>query len=336
MKRAAASLLPDGVVRSLAYRDLHRRGKDPRPVAIVYGNCQAEPLRRILATHPDVVDQFRLVRVPPVHEITPAQLVRLQRLLPAVGLFITQHVKPGYRGLELGSDELIARLAPDAVVFRFPVAYFAGPFPFQVYVNLGGDPIAFPAPLTEYHDLRIMWAAARGWSERETLSRIARMELDPVWVTKGAELSLAELALREDVLGANCARISKFIAHPSRLANSFHTVNHPSNEILRWIAQQLLIWLRLDKTRFKMPKYEYLGQVRAPREPAVMIPLGAVKDECFFHWYTPKGAWSPKEVIAAHLRLYADRPDVLTEGLIKHDARLHEMRGMWPRSWRST
>ena len=101
----------------------------------------------------------------PKRKTTRRELHLIEKLLPRVDVLIAQPVSDGYRGMGLGTNELRARLRPDARVVRWPVAYFEGLYPFQVYVNRLGSAVGASAPITDYHDLRLLfaaWRAARG------------------------------------------------------------------------------------------------------------------------------------------------------------------------------
>src|SRR5205085_7499609 len=79
------------------------RGEEPRrPLCLVYGNCQAEPLRVLLDESADFADRYETVRIPPVHEINAVQVGKLQRVLHLASLIVAQPIKDNYRELPLG------------------------------------------------------------------------------------------------------------------------------------------------------------------------------------------------------------------------------------------
>lgn len=99
--------------------------------------------------------------------------------------------------MRLGTEQLLDLLPGSATVMRYPVAYFEGAFPFHVYVSRGDNPLAASAPITDYHDLRTLYAASRGWDLDTMLRRLDELQLDPRWVRDNAERSLKELSSRE-------------------------------------------------------------------------------------------------------------------------------------------
>ncbi len=327
-KSMARAALPETILNHLTYPRLYRPGdlRGGPPVALVYGNCQAEALRRLLSSDPQIGRQYRWVRVPAVHEISHDQLRRLHHLLPSVKLFITQPVRDDYRDLPLGDQQLVKRLPGEAEVIRYPVLYDVGPYPFQVYVHLGGDPIATSAPITDYHDLRIMYAAHKGYTPERTLDWLLHQHLQPDYVREIAQESLNELARREVDQDLDCIAAHYIRANRT---TSFHTINHPATHLLAHIAREVLLHLNLNTQFLKVPEGEYLGHLRAPREPNVFIPLGAAIGECSANGSTPAGEFTPRDVVATQLAFYRDRPHVLQAGLRAHQDRWDLMTPMW-------
>src|SRR5215213_5578200 len=104
-----ARVLPPPLRRLAVHRGLYlppRLRRDGRPVALVYGNCQAEALRRTLLSHPAFAQEYQLLRIPAVHEITSRELALIAARLPEVEVLISQEVRPNYRGMPLGTEQL--------------------------------------------------------------------------------------------------------------------------------------------------------------------------------------------------------------------------------------
>ena len=101
---------------------------------LVWGNCQGESYRRLLGGEPgtplhgaDLVS----VRVPPAFEVQPDEVEHLERLLPRVKALVTQPIPHDYRGMPIGTDQLVARLPKDGTVIPFVSDYFD----FSVYLD---------------------------------------------------------------------------------------------------------------------------------------------------------------------------------------------------------
>lgn len=329
LTRKVAKALPGPVLNVAVHRDLYTPAKlrrDQRPTALVYGNCQAEALRRILVTHPAFTETFQVLRVPAVHEITPHELALIESRLPEVEVLISQEIKPGYRGLALGTEQLIDKLPSSARVLRYPVAYFEGTFPFHVYVNRGREPISTSAPITDYHDLRTLYAAGQGWDVETTIRRMDELVLDPNWIRDNAERSLRELTSRETQLNAQLTSVIR--RHPT---SSFKTINHPVNGLITEVARQLLHGLGYqDAERVLTSRQIYLDHMTAPLEPQIVRALGgepSADDRGL--WTTSAGVFNRFEVVSAHLGFYAADPALLADGLRKHSERLRILGLMW-------
>ena len=329
LTRTVAKALPAPVLNVAVHRELYlppRLRRDHRPVALVYGNCQAEALRRILATHPAFAEQYLLLRVPAVHEITPRELALIESRLPEVEVLISQEIKPGYRGMGLGTEQLIDRLPASATVMRYPVAYFEGPFPFHVYVNRSGNPLAASAPITDYHDLRTLYAASQNWGAATTLRKLDELHLDPNWVRDNAERSLKELGSREAAFTAQLSNVIR--QHPT---SSFRTINHPVNGLVTEVARQLLAHLGYQDADLVLNSRQvYLDHMTAPLEPQIVRALGGEPSvDSHGEWVTSAGTFSRAEVVAAHLAAYTADPGLLADGLSKHAERLRNLEAMW-------
>jgi Polysaccharide biosynthesis enzyme WcbI len=323
--------------RTVALRDLNaspawRRvsvgGPASKPIALVYGNCQADALRKTLLTHPGMSGDYHLLRLPAVHEITARELGLIENVLPRVEVLITQEIKRDYRGMHLGTEQLIERIPADATVIRYPVAFFDGIFPYHVYVNVDGSPISTSAPITDYHDLRILHAAEQGWDAARTTRWLEELRIDPQWIREHSEASLAELARRETHMAV---QLSDVIRRPENLATSFHTINHPANRLVTEMARQTLAQLgHADADRMLDTRDDYLDSLQAPRERQILRALGIEpRPNEPQVWRTPSGSYPMSEVVRAHLALYSARPKLLAAGLAKHQERLRRASAAW-------
>ncbi|MBJ7453748.1 MAG: hypothetical protein JHC71_16940, partial [Blastococcus sp.] len=187
--------------------------RDERPLLLVHGNCQAEALRVLLDGDASPV---RTVRVPPVHELIAEDLPHLDRLLAEIDVLVSQPVRDGYRGLPLGTAEVLARAGRRPVPVVVPIVRWAALHPFQVIVRTpAGDP-----PLVPYSDLRTLTLAAGGPALPESPSAAA--------VRAVRDLSVRELEGRQARHGA----LPVVDLLDAAGAAAAHTVNHPGNEVL--------------------------------------------------------------------------------------------------------
>lgn len=292
------------------YGDLPDRAGQ-RPLLAVFGNCQAESWRLVLED-----DDVTTVRVPPVHEWTGDDLGPLRALLARVDLLLTQPVRAGYRGLPVGTDQLMALLRPGARLALVAPLRYAARSPHHVLVHPPGlvDP---DPPVVAYHDVRTVTRAA--W---EAVGRTAPQppELTREQVLATAHGSVAAVREREERYGA--VPLADLLEPPAR--PEMRTVNHPGTSLFTAGAVRLRAALGLDAraTRVTRP---LLDAVHAPVEPATS---GVSVDE------PPRAAWrvggrdvDPDEVEQAHLAFYRRRPDVLA-AMLQRSAVLVEQLGL--------
>lgn len=271
--------------------------RDERPLLVVHGNCQAESLRVLLDGHASPV---RTVRVPPVHELTAEDLPHLDRLLAEVDVLVSQPVRDGYRGLPVGTAEVLSRAGRRPRAVLVPIIRWAALHPFQVIVRTpAGDP-----PLVPYHDLRTLTLAAGRPALPETPS--------PDAVRAVRALSVRELSAREERHGT----VGVVDLLDDAGAAAAHTVNHPGNEVLTGVARRVLDAIGTPAEP-AVPGRTLLDSVHTPVLPEVLAVLGlapAARDDWLVH-----GSRIPDAAVReAQLGWYAEHPGVAEAGLERH------------------
>jgi hypothetical protein len=261
---------------------------------VVIGNCQAESLRLLLQA-----DDVETHRLPALHELTAADVEPLHRLLSRTDLLVAQPVGPDYRGLPVGTDQLVACLPPGARTVLVPTVRYAGLHPYHLLVHPPDlekpDPPAVP-----YHDVRTVLAAA---------SRSALPPLTIEAVRAVAAASVAELARREELHGT--VRASDLLARP--VAGSMRTINHPGNAVLEPLAARVRDDLGLDP-RPPGVRRELLRSIHAPLLPEVVAAhrLGVPPT---IDWTVEGLPVAVDTVTEAHLAWYSARPEMLAAAL---------------------
>jgi hypothetical protein len=298
---------------------LARSGKPRRPICLVYGNCQAEPVRALLASSAEFTDAYEVVRIPAVHEVRASQMARFERIFRAASLILTQPVKDGYRGLPLGTDELLAQAARDCNVIRFPALYYDALYPLQIYVHVDGGP-ALSAPMTEYHDLRTLCAATKGLPTEATVRWVS--EYRPPDAALHAAAEHASAMIRHYESGTD-VRVLDSIISPQAHARSFFTVSHPARVVLQRIADGIQEVLGFKPVSNGHDGREPLGLFRTPLEQPVIDALG-LATEPSVDWIIKGKPVSTDDVVRCHLNWYRQRPDVVQAGLSEHADRIAE------------
>lgn len=289
----------------------------PGSVGFVWGNCQAESIRRMIA--PVAADHgVRFFRLPPVFEMSPAQVEHLHTLLPLAGVLVTQPVKDTYPVPGCGSRELIGLLPPQARSVTVPSTHYEGLFPWQVSAHDAAQ-VKVDAPLVDYHDLRLLDAAARGWDIDRALEHVAGARPDPAAITALAEASLSELRRRNADLDIDTAD-AVLAAGPEAM----WTVNHPSNAVLGALGRAVLSILGWPGEP-AVPEHQMLGRIRTPLPPAVLdgldLPVAAARPT----WTVQDEPLGWQDVARAALALYRRRPDLVAPTVERHQDRLHTL-----------
>ncbi len=276
---------------------------------LVWGNCQAAPIADLINASLRVTGG-EVVTVPPVFEAVESDLVRIREILPQAAALVSQPVRDEYVTPGCGTRQLAALLPPDALVVRFPVTFDTSAFPYQVNAH-GADGSRVTAPVTDYHDLRMLVAAEHGWSAEQTVARWPTPSPDAV--RANAAGSRRELRRRELELDVE---VSDLLG-----PEAMFTLSHPTNELLAVEARRILAVLGVPDATVTVPEREYLGERRAPVEDAVADALG---------WPAPVGrdVWvvrgervDPTELAATQLAFYAERPDVVADSRVRHAER---------------
>lgn len=99
------------------------------------------------------------------------------------------------------------------------------------------------------------------------------------------------------------------------------TLDHPSNVVLGAVAQALLGVLGVEDV-IELPRREFLGARRAPIEAAVVAAHEWPSQVIAPNWRIDGCDVPAAEVLAAHLGLYRDRPDVVADAQIRYAERL--------------
>ncbi|BBY51893.1 hypothetical protein MARA_53610 [Mycolicibacterium arabiense] len=295
--------------RTWHYRQFYRHPDAERPSSLplwlVIGNCQAEALRQVLDT---VADRpYRTVLVPPVHELTAADLPHLDALLGEAQVLVSQPIRANYRDLPLGTDEMAGRLPAGARVVRWPVIRYAGLYPFQAIVRRPSDRSITP-PGVPYHDLRTVVAARSGRAPENPWD----VDVPADRFVAAAEASRATLAARE----RRDTDVAVSDVFASCGADACHVINHPGNPVLIELARRVL-----DAAGVRLPvgavDRTLLGSVYAPLESRVLDAL-RVSAPARTDWTLESRRLSIQDVHEIQMRWYADNPDFLDLAVERH------------------
>jgi hypothetical protein len=260
----------------------------------------------VLAGSPSL--QLRTVRIPPVFELTSADLVHLRALAGRATVLLTQPVKDDYRDLPLGSAQIIEMMPAGATVIHWPVIRTSAYHPFQAIVR-DPDGVLGDPPIVPYHDLRTLASAKHNSDLWET----------PVSVEVSREIatrSFAELRRREQ---EQCdVAVSDVFSQPA--VGDMFTLNHPGNRILVELARR--IQALLDRPVDASDRGRaLLGEVRAPVPQQALAALGLPGDEST-SWLVRGEEIPAQRIHLTQWQWYRDHPRMIAAGYRRHQAAL--------------
>ncbi len=277
---------------------------DGERVVLTIGNCQTESLRVVLPREAGLLT----VRTPPVHELTETDAAQLHAWMARADLVALQPVRDDYRGLPVGTRQLLRANAVRARVAVVPIIRFAGLYPRQLIVRPPSDTSLTP-PLVPYHDAAVLLEAAG-----RSLPPLTRSAVRAV-----TDLSLAELRTRE--LAHGTVRASDLFDAPS--FELMRTINHPGNPIWAALAARVLETWGVDAPPHD-PGRPLLDSVHAPREQAV-IDAFDLQTDARADWIVDGTPVPTEQVRRAHLAWYAEHPDAVAAGLARHEPTLRAL-----------
>jgi len=264
-----------------------------------------DALRQVLETVED--RPYRTVLVPPVHELTAADLPHLDALLGEAQVLVSQPIRANYRDLPLGTEEMAGRLPTGARVVRWPVIRYAGLYPFHAIVRRPSDRSITP-PAVPYHDLRTVVAARSGRAPGDPWD----VDVTANQLVTAAEASRATLAVRE----RRDTDVAVSDVFASCGADACHVINHPGNPVLVELARRVL-----DAAGVPLPveavDRTLLGSVYAPLESRVIDAL-RLSAPARTEWTLESRRLSVQDVHEIQLRWYADNPDFLDLAVDRH------------------
>jgi hypothetical protein len=269
---------------------------------VVAGNCQAESLRIFL----DGGD-MPWVRMPAIHELVADDIPHLRKVLGGAAVLVSQPIKDNYRGLPLGTRDLVEALRPTAETVIVPVIRFAGLYPTHVLFRPPADPSLSP-PIVAYHDLRTLHGLTT------PLRPITAASVRAV-----GERSLEELRSRE--AQHDTVVVSDLFERP--FFDQMRTINHPGNPVWTDLAARVRSAIGHEPHAVD-PGRAILNNVHAPRLAAV-VEAYDLSVPATSHWVVDQVDVDDAVVREAHLRWYEKNPDVIRAGTTRHRPALEAM-----------
>jgi hypothetical protein len=212
--------------------------------AVVVGNCQALGLQTMLGANAAFAERFAFVSFPAVHEIPDEDVPRLHAAVAEASVVLLQRIDDGYRdGIGLGTETLAGIASDAATVIRWPSVFWAGYTPDLFYLrDAGGRPVT-DGPF-DYHDRAILRAFVDGRDVAQTCALLA----DPDRPTDAAAHAARATAELETRGAGSDVDVTMFIQARFQEELLFFSMNHPSNRLLSFLADQATDLLGLPGT----------------------------------------------------------------------------------------
>ena len=274
----------------------------------------------MLSSSPAFATEYDVVPVPAVQTITAGELPELKRLIGRASLIIAQPVRQGYRGMELGTDELVPAAPGACRVIRIPGLFHQGLFPFQVFVGVKAEGVG-DIPLTgRHHDLRIIACAAQAMDADTAVDWIQSYVPEAAALREIADVAATEVRRRERE--TDIPVFDLITSSPATHAGSFFTVNHPSRFALRHISEGVHRTLGIPFD--DVGTAELLDPLKTPLELPVLKALG-LPPEGRSHWIVEGKDVSMDVVVEAQLGFYRQYPEAVAAALRAHVRRFRRL-----------
>ncbi|HEX4114941.1 MAG TPA: WcbI family polysaccharide biosynthesis putative acetyltransferase [Solirubrobacteraceae bacterium] len=283
--------------------------------AVIVGNCQAKALEMMLETNDEFTKRFEFVSFPAVHELPVEVVPELHSAVADSALVILQRIDDNYRnGLGVGTG-MLAGIAGNATVIRWPSVYWAGYFPDLFYFRGPDGQVVVDGPF-DYHDRTILEAYTDGIDVAGTC-RLLEDANRPSNAQEWAEHATAEL----DDRGRDCnIQVSKFIESSFRDELLFFTMNHPTNRMLGFIAQEIteLLGIPGEADRRQISN-EILGPTFYPLHPnhvrALELKFGTDLTVCGTPFKIRGATYTSSEAVQAFFTYYLEHPPLVALNL---------------------
>jgi hypothetical protein len=201
-------------------------------------------------------------------------------------------------------------LPTEATSVSFPVAFYRGHHPYQVYVKNSAG-MNMNMPITGYHDLRFLVAANQGMTRDAGADWLQSFTTPARTLAEYADESIAVLRKREEKLDV---KISHQIDRAD--TNLFFSVNHPCNNLLASQASQIVRIKELSET-LKVPSRQFLGSDISHIDGFVARANGSVDNDGVAAVYGGR-SYTLIELWTHAQRWYVERPEAVALGIDEH------------------
>lgn len=269
---------------------------------IVVGNCQAEAIRKILRCRNN--KSYNIPDIPRVDLMTNEDIGNLHSLLKRADIAVLQRITESYRGGGLGNETLRGICPQNCRVITYPNIYFGGYNPEMFYLH---DKNGKTIPgFFGYHNKIIAWAYLNGKSPKETVEYLSDNE-SPIYLGNTPVSCLKSLKEREKGLDVI---ISDYIQLEYQRQRLFHSMNHPTNEVLLEVVNRIVNKLGTITWSEPVLANEFLGFTRFPILNSVKAKFGFTF-KCDTSYLIQNKMYSPLETVTLFFEWYKKHKEIL-------------------------
>ncbi len=233
----------------------------------IQANCQSHVLRHMFQKLKRLNKKYVILSVKPVHLWQEKDQENIYQKAQECDIFLHQPIFESSFG-EFSSDSLKEKLKEGVKIVSFPNLYFTGYHPQAFYLrDENGKKLSKPF---DYHDKNILNFFKEGLKTAEILKKLESNSFySEKEIKDNIEKSFETLRIREKNTDI---KVSSYIEANMIGKKLFHVFNHPTNEMLFFLLNEILSILdevELNSDEKNIFKKEMLGQVQYPVYPSV-------------------------------------------------------------------
>jgi len=273
--------------------------------AYIIGNCQAQPLRYILNKSVNFCRLFSLDEFPAVHIANDNDVSQLNDKISKCALIVSQPISESYRkNIGLGTESLFNKSPNEAIKISWPSLYFSAYNP-ELFKFKSQDGKSVTS-IFDYHCKIIFKSFLNDLSISKTCESLHDCSIAKDQ-SEIANKSLDELKHRDQKTDV---KIFDFISQHYRFQRLFWTFNHPSTEVLKRVASQILKFLGLKNDIADIPFSELLDGTIYPILPATNLALKtSFSDDQTYKIRRKK--YSQSQIVKKYFEFYNSCPELV-------------------------
>ncbi len=212
----------------------------------ISGNCITEAIPIILKTNNEFNKLFEIKTLKPVFMVEHKDVPTFHEEISKCDIFITQPIGgEKYKQLGIDTETMKDLMKEGSKLISIPVPYFVGYFPEQFYLhdankNVIGLCEGLPSP---YHNKIILYSYLNNLTPQECLD-LLNQDNCLKNIANYSNEGIDELKRREECLDFG---IADFIKKNYKKKRLFWSLNHPTNELLYYMCEEILKLLGIKK-----------------------------------------------------------------------------------------